>query len=139
MITPSQFFRASRIIITLLGYTLTFQLLGSQSTLLRTLSTLNIFKWFVKSEPRGVALRKALEKLGPIFVKFGQMLSVRGDFFPDDIILELEKLQDQVPPFQSKAVHAAIKKTYNKTADEVFATFNETPMLEILLTKDKKL
>ncbi|MAR84353.1 MAG: 2-polyprenylphenol 6-hydroxylase [Legionellales bacterium] len=128
MITPPQFFRATRIIITLLGYTLTRQLLGSQSKSLRALSTLNIFKWFVKSEPRGVAFRKALEKLGPIFVKFGQMLSVRSDFFPDDIILELEKLQDQVPPFKSKAVHAAIKNTYNKNADEVFASFNETPM-----------
>ncbi|HAG62379.1 MAG TPA: hypothetical protein DCL40_05690, partial [Coxiellaceae bacterium] len=60
MITPPQFFRATRIIITLLGYTLTRQLLGSQSKSLRALSTLNIFKWFVKSEPRGVAFRKAL-------------------------------------------------------------------------------
>ncbi len=128
MITPTQLIRATRIVITLLGYTLTRQLLGSQSKVLRVLSFINPFKWFVKPQPRGVALRKALEKLGPIFVKFGQILSIRNDFFPDDIITELEKLQDQVPPFKTKAVHAAIKKTYRKDAETVFASFNEIPM-----------
>ena len=50
-------------------------------------------------EPRGVRLRQALEHLGPIFVKFGQVLSTRRDLLPEDVALELAKLQDRVPPF----------------------------------------
>src|SRR3989344_5301293 len=49
--------------------------------------------------PRAVRLREALEELGPIFVKFGQMLSTRPDLLPEDIAEELAKLQDRVPPF----------------------------------------
>ena len=49
--------------------------------------------------PRGVRLRRALETLGPIFVKFGQVLSTRRDLLPLDVALELAKLQDRVPPF----------------------------------------
>jgi ubiquinone biosynthesis protein len=52
-----------------------------------------------KNQPRGVRIRKALEELGPIYVKFGQALSTRRDLLPDDIADELVKLQDQVPPF----------------------------------------
>ena len=50
-------------------------------------------------EPRGERLRKALERLGPIFVKFGQVLSTRRDLLPPDVADELAKLQDRVPPF----------------------------------------
>ena len=49
--------------------------------------------------PRGERLREALERLGPIFVKFGQVLSTRRDLLPPDIAEELAKLQDRVPPF----------------------------------------
>src|SRR5210317_2305393 len=49
--------------------------------------------------PRGVRLRRALEELGPVFIKFGQMLSTRRDLLPQDIANELAKLQDKVPPF----------------------------------------
>jgi len=49
--------------------------------------------------PRGVRLREALEELGPVFVKFGQMLSTRPDLLPEDIAEELARLQDNVPPF----------------------------------------
>ena len=51
-------------------------------------------------EPRAVRLRRALEDLGPIFVKFGQVLSTRRDLLPADIADELAKLQDRVPPFR---------------------------------------
>ncbi|HXS30702.1 MAG TPA: hypothetical protein VN755_07700, partial [Steroidobacteraceae bacterium] len=50
-------------------------------------------------EPRGVRLRQAFERLGPIFVKFGQVLSTRRDLLPLDVADELAKLQDRVPPF----------------------------------------
>ena len=53
------------------------------------------------SLPRGVRIRLTLEALGPIFVKFGQVLSTRRDLLPDDISDELAKLQDQVPPFSN--------------------------------------
>ncbi len=128
MIRPSQFARAGKIIFTILGYTLTRSLLGSRSKTLRTLSFLNPFKWFVKPQPRGVALRTALENLGPIFTKFGQMLSMRGDFLPDDIIEELERLQDQVKPFSKKIVHECIKNSYRQPASVVFKSFDDKPL-----------
>ena len=57
-------------------------------------------------EPRGVRLRLALEHLGPIFVKFGQVLSTRRDLVPLDIVEELAKLQDNVPPFPAEISRA---------------------------------
>ncbi|HWR78442.1 MAG TPA: ubiquinone biosynthesis regulatory protein kinase UbiB, partial [Thiobacillus sp.] len=67
---------------------------------LRWLVRITLF-WRPLSEPRAVRLRRALEALGPIFVKFGQMLSTRRDLVPVDIADELAKLQDRVPPFPS--------------------------------------
>src|SRR4029453_14779532 len=63
--------------------------------------------WRALSAPRAVRLRRALEDLGPIFVKFGQMLSTRRDLLPPDIADELAKLQDRVPPFSSEQVVAS--------------------------------
>ena len=63
---------------------------------------------------RAKRLRLALENLGPIFVKFGQMLSTRRDLLPDDIANELAKLQDQVPPFSFSIAKNIIEKTYRK-------------------------
>jgi ubiquinone biosynthesis protein len=60
--------------------------------------------------PRGQRLREALERLGPIFVKFGQVLSTRRDLMPVDIADELAKLQDQVPPFPSAVAVATIER-----------------------------
>ena len=65
-------------------------------------------------KPRAVRLRLALENLGPIFVKFGQMLSTRRDLMPNDIADELARLQDQVPPFPSDQAVAVLEKTYGK-------------------------
>ena len=80
------------------------------------------------STPRAVRLRLALESLGPIFVKFGQMLSTRRDLMPTDIAEELAKLQDQVPPFPSAEAIALIEKEYGRKLHEVFATFDATPI-----------
>ncbi|MEQ1777436.1 MAG: ubiquinone biosynthesis regulatory protein kinase UbiB, partial [Nitrosomonas sp.] len=68
--------------------------------------------WRRFDKPRGERLRLALETLGPIFVKFGQMLSTRRDLLPQDIADELAKLQDQVPPFSSKLVLSTLEKVY---------------------------
>ncbi len=79
-------------------------------------------------KPRAVRLRLALEALGPIFVKFGQMLSTRRDLMPPDIADELAKLQDQVPPFPSAQAVAVLEAAYGKPLREVFQTFDETPV-----------
>ena len=84
--------------------------------------------WRRFSEPRGVRLRLALEQLGPIFVKFGQMLSTRRDLVPLDIADELARLQDQVPPFAASEVYAIIRQTYGREAHEVFNEFDATPV-----------
>jgi ubiquinone biosynthesis protein len=80
------------------------------------------------SRPRAVRLRLALEDLGPIFVKFGQMLSTRRDLIPPDISDELAKLQDQVPPFPSVQAVAVLETAYRKPLHEVFRSFEETPV-----------
>ncbi|HCK82148.1 MAG TPA: hypothetical protein DIC59_11885 [Candidatus Competibacteraceae bacterium] len=77
---------------------------------------------------RGARIRLALEDLGPIFVKFGQMLSTRRDLLPDDIALELAKLQDQVPPFPGEQARAIIEKAYGKPLETVFDDFGFQPL-----------
>jgi ubiquinone biosynthesis protein len=77
---------------------------------------------------RGERLRRALEDLGPIFVKFGQLLSTRRDLLPDDIADELAKLQDQVPPFASALAVAQIEAALGQSVDVLFAEFDSNPL-----------
>ncbi len=77
---------------------------------------------------RGERIRLALEDLGPIFVKFGQMLSTRRDLMPDDIALELAKLQDRVPPFPGEQARTIIEKAYGQPLDIMFAEFSTEPL-----------
>ena len=84
--------------------------------------------WRDISAPRGERLRRALEELGPIFVKFGQVLSTRRDLMPPDIADELARLQDRVPPFDSELAIAQITKSLRAHPDELFATFERTPV-----------
>ena len=81
-----------------------------------------------RRRPLGVRLRTALEELGPIFVKFGQALSVRPDLLPPDIAAELAKLQDQVPPFAGEQATAALTAAFGKPIEQVFASFERTPL-----------
>lgn len=78
--------------------------------------------------PRGVRLRRALEELGPVFIKFGQMLSTRRDLLPTDIADELAKLQDNVPPFPEQQSIAIIEQGLGKPVSELFADFDAKPM-----------
>ncbi len=80
--------------------------------------------WRDISAPRAVRLRQSLETLGPIFVKFGQILSTRRDLLPEDIADELAKLQDQVPPFPGDDAVAAIERAHGKPLTEIFKTFD---------------
>ncbi len=81
-----------------------------------------------KALPRGVRIRKSLEELGPIFVKFGQTLSTRRDLLPDDIAEELVKLQDQVPPFSGAEAREIIETSLKEPLETLFRTFDETPL-----------
>ena len=78
--------------------------------------------------PRGQRLRQALEHLGPIFVKLGQVLSTRRDLLPNDIADELAKLQDQVPPFASDIAVATIERAFGRAVDDIFSEFDRTPV-----------
>ena len=78
--------------------------------------------------PRGQRLREALERLGPIFVKFGQVLSTRRDLMPPDIADELALLQDRVPPFDSQISVATIERAFRKPLGEVFISFEREPV-----------
>lgn len=82
-----------------------------------------LFFWRNLSTPRGERLRCALEKLGPLFVKFGQVLSTRRDLIPLDIADELAQLQDNVPPVAFHEVEKIILNAYGKTITEVFSYF----------------
>lgn len=73
---------------------------------------------------RGEALRLALEDLGPVFIKFGQMLSTRRDLVPNDIVNELAKLQDDVAPFDSTEAIALIEKQLGKKIEDIYANFD---------------
>ena len=77
--------------------------------------------------PRGERIRRSLEDLGPIFVKFGQMLSTRRDLLPDDVAQELAKLQDRVPPFPGGEARAIVEKSLDKSVAELFESFDEQP------------
>src|SRR5215471_278936 len=80
------------------------------------------------TQPLGVRLRLALEELGPIFVKFGQMLSVRPDLIDPEVAAELAKLQDQVPPFPGEQAVATLERAFGRSVDDLFAEFERVPL-----------
>jgi ubiquinone biosynthesis protein len=79
-----------------------------------------------KNLTMAIRIRLSLEELGPVFVKFGQALSTRQDLLPDDLIKELEKLQDKVPPFSGAQM--IVEKVYGQRIAEVFASFDMEPL-----------
>lgn len=121
-------FRLSKIIFVTLRFGLDeFFLAHERASFLHKL--LNFFLFFRKlDQPRAVRLRLALENLGPIFVKFGQMLSTRRDLLPLDLADELAKLQDRVPPFPSAQAMAVLEKSYGKPLTQVFKSFENDPV-----------
>lgn len=92
---------------------------------LRFIVYCNPWNWFRREKlTRGEAVRKSLEELGPVFVKFGQALSTRPDILPADVAVELRKLQDKVPPFSSEEAIAILEKAYGEPVYHTFAHFN---------------
>jgi len=87
------------------------------------------WNWISRSRaPRGQRIREALEELGPIFIKFGQMLSTRKDLLPEDVAEELTALQDRVPPFDGEEAQKLIEKAYGVSVEEYFDEFNSEPL-----------
>jgi ubiquinone biosynthesis protein len=78
--------------------------------------------------PRGERLRQGLERLGPIFVKFGQVLSTRRDLIPLEVADELARLQDRVPPFPAAQSRALVEKAFGRPIDAIFASFDAEPV-----------
>jgi ubiquinone biosynthesis protein len=96
---------------------------------LRFVFYLSPWTWFRRSRgSRAERLRLALEELGPIFVKFGQLLSTRRDLLPVDIADELAKLQDRVPPFPGDIARELIEEALGNPVAKLFGSFDETPL-----------
>ncbi len=87
-----------------------------------------VYFWSPRSRPRAERLRLALESLGPIFVKFGQLLSVRPDLIPEDVSEELAGLQDNVPPVPWETVAATLQRAYGRPHEQVFTSFDRVPV-----------
>ncbi|OUS03670.1 ubiquinone biosynthesis regulatory protein kinase UbiB [Gammaproteobacteria bacterium 54_18_T64] len=79
-------------------------------------------------ESRGKRLRQALEELGPVFIKFGQLLSTRPDLIPADICRELDHLQDNVPPFASAQFKAIVEHSLGQPVEQLFQSFDTSPL-----------
>src|SRR4051812_15573616 len=80
------------------------------------------------SQEMGHRLRQLLEELGPTFIKLGQLLSIRSDLFPVEVISELELLQDNVNQVSIKEIKEKIQLEFGRRVEEVFVRFNETPV-----------
>ncbi len=130
MITPRQTLRLMRINFVLARHGLDEIILTAHIFRpIRFLIYVSPFYWLRRRDaPRGARIRRALEDLGPIFVKFGQMLSTRRDLLPHDIADELAKLQDRVPPFPGREARLIIEQVLGKPVTELFQEFSETPL-----------
>lgn len=129
-ITPAQALRLFRINFTLIRYGLD-EIIYAIPVFkpMRSMARLAPWRWFGgPSAPLAVRLRLALEELGPVFVKFGQMLSTRVDLLPPDIAAELAKLQDRVPPFAGEAARALVEKALDAPVEEAFRRFDSVPL-----------
>jgi len=96
---------------------------------LRCVLVLLPWRYFIRNDaPRGERIRLTLEALGPIFIKFGQILSTRRDLLPDDISDELSRLQDDVPPFPTADAIAIIEASLGNDVNTLFARFDHDPL-----------
>jgi ubiquinone biosynthesis protein len=130
MIRPSQALRLFYINYTLIKHGLDEVILATHLFRpLRFLLYLAPWYWLrTHQSPRAVRIRRALEDLGPIFVKFGQALSIRRDFLPDDIADELTLLQDRVQPFPGGQAYKIVEEAYGVPLETIFREFEERPL-----------
>jgi ubiquinone biosynthesis protein len=122
------FARLTRIVFTLLRHGVDELVLsGFKHRWIRALAwSVNLGRRY--DQPRGVRLRLALEALGPIFIKFGQVMSTRRDLIPPDVAEELARLQDRVPPFPAEQARRMIEQALGKPIEALFASFEAEPV-----------
>lgn len=129
MKTIRQFFRLLHINIVLMRYTFRPEVVSARYPVVRFFSYVNPWRaGSKKASSRGEAIRHALESLGPIFVKFGQLLSTRRDLLPEDIAIELAKLQDCVAPFAPLDARRIVEQAFGKNIQDVFCSFENEPL-----------
>ncbi len=125
----SSFFRLIFVIRTFFHYGLEELLPKSQKKfILKCLKIMLLCRNQHKDKALGVRLKTALETLGPVWIKFGQMLSTRRDLFSDDISNELAKLQDKVTPFDSATAKAIIEQNLQQNLENIFSNFEKEPL-----------
>ena len=130
MLTPGQLLRLLYIQRVLIRYGLD-EIVFSLNLFrrVRLLQYLLPWNWFSRKRlPRAVRLRLALEELGPIYIKLGQLLSTRRDMLPDDIIVEFARLQDNVPPFPGVIARQIIENALDCRLSDIFTRFDEVPL-----------
>lgn len=94
---------------------------------LRFIRWFNPYNWFRSdADSEAKRLRLCIESLGPIFIKFGQMLATRRDLLPEEIVNELEALLDKVPPFPVSTAKAIIEKELANPIEQLFKSFDDT-------------
>lgn len=128
MLNPVQFWRLLQINVVMMRYAFNRDVVGPHAKGIRALTYLNPFSFSSNDRSRGESIRVALEKLGPIFVKFGQVLSTRHDLLPDDVAKELAYLQDRVPPFSGEQAKSMVEKALGCDTSTAFARFDSTPL-----------
>jgi len=119
-------FRLIRINFILMRYNIDEIVLGTHWFYpLRFFVYFNPYYWAIRQKlPQAVRIRLAIEELGPIFVKAGQIISTRRDFIPDDIAMELAKLQDRVPPFSGDIAKRLIEDALGHDLQDIFSEFD---------------
>ncbi|MDF1655499.1 MAG: ubiquinone biosynthesis regulatory protein kinase UbiB [Coxiellaceae bacterium] len=125
---PITLMRLYKINWVMMRYSVVTRVLAPRSRFFRLLGKFNPWSWGTDKLKRGEAIRKSFESLGPIFVKFGQLLSTRRDLLPHDIVEELAKLQDQVPPFKSELAISLIEKALKQSVEQAFKSFDAKPL-----------
>ncbi|MGD8207702.1 MAG: ubiquinone biosynthesis regulatory protein kinase UbiB [Thiohalocapsa sp.] len=130
MLRPSQTLRLLHINVVLLKHGLDEVVTATRLFRpLRFLVYLAPWNWVRRDLPEyPVRVRRALEELGPIFIKFGQLLSTRVDLLPEDLARELAKLQDRVPPFPGDEARALIERAWGRPVEAVLAELEEQPL-----------
>jgi len=126
----TRLFRLVRINFILMRYNIDEIVLGTHWFYpLRFFVYLNPYFWVVRNKwTRGERIRLAIEALGPIFVKAAQIASTRRDLLPDDVVMELAKLQDRVPPFPGQKAKAMIEEALHSPIQDVFSEFDLTAL-----------